>query len=72
MDIVSGGELARALAAGIDPRKIVFSGVGKTREEMAAALRAGILCFNVESEPELAQLSEVATSLGATAPVSVR
>ncbi|MFC6788892.1 diaminopimelate decarboxylase [Methylobacterium komagatae] len=72
MDIVSGGELARALAAGIDPRKIVFSGVGKTREEMAAALRAGILCFNVESEPELAQLSEVAVSLGATAPVSVR
>ncbi len=72
MDIVSGGELARALAAGIDPQKIVFSGVGKTREEMAAALRAGILCFNVESEPELAQLSEVATSLGATAPVSVR
>lgn len=72
MDIVSGGELARALAAGIDPQKIVFSGVGKTRDEMAAALRAGILCFNVESEPELAQLSEVATSLGATAPVSVR
>ena len=72
MDIVSGGELARALAAGIDPQKIVFSGVGKTREEMAAALRAGILCFNVESEPELTQLSEVAASLGATAPVSVR
>ena len=72
MDIVSGGELARALAAGIDARKIVFSGVGKTREEMAAALKAGILCFNVESEPELAQLSEVATSLGAVAPVSVR
>ena len=72
MDIVSGGELARALAAGIAPRKIVFSGVGKTREEMAAALKAGILCFNVESEPELAQLSEVATGLGVVAPVSVR
>ncbi|WP_342166002.1 diaminopimelate decarboxylase [Methylobacterium sp. SD21] len=72
MDIVSGGELARALAAGIDPQRIVFSGVGKTREEMAAALKAGILCFNVESEPELAQLSEVAVSLGAVAPVSVR
>ena len=72
MDIVSGGELARALAAGIDPQRIVFSGVGKTREEMAAALKAGILCFNVESEPELAQLSQVAVSLGAVAPVSVR
>jgi len=72
MDIVSGGELARALAAGIDPQRIVFSGVGKTREEMASALKAGILCFNVESEPELAQLSEVAVSLGAVAPVSVR
>ncbi len=72
MDIVSGGELARALAAGIAPSKIVFSGVGKTRDEMAAALKAGILCFNVESEPELQALSEVATGLGATAPVSVR
>jgi diaminopimelate decarboxylase len=72
MDIVSGGELARALAAGIPPKKIVFSGVGKTKEEMAAALKAGILCFNVESEPELQALSEVATGLGATAPVSVR
>lgn len=72
MDIVSGGELARARAAGIDPQRIVFSGVGKTREEMAAALKAGILCFNVESEPELAQLSEVAVSLGTVAPVSVR
>ena len=55
-----------------DPQRIVFSGVGKTREEMAAALHAGIYCFNVESEPELETLSEVASSLGATAPVSVR
>ncbi|MBE7244710.1 MAG: diaminopimelate decarboxylase, partial [Actinomycetospora chiangmaiensis] len=72
MDIVSGGELARALAAGILAEKIVFSGVGKTRAEMAAALKAGILCFNVESEPELQQLSEVATGLGLRAPVSIR
>ena len=72
MDIVSGGELHRALAAGVDPAKIVFSGVGKTRDEMVAALRAGIFCFNVESEPELAQLSETAVGLGLTAPISVR
>ena len=71
-DIVSGGELQRALAAGIPANKIVFSGVGKTREEMAAALQAGIYCFNVESEPELAVLSELAASIGKTAPVSVR
>ena len=72
MDIVSEGELRRALAAGVDPEKIVFSGVGKTREEMAAALNAGIACFNVESEPELEALSEVAVSLGRDAPVSIR
>ena len=72
MDIVSGGELHRALAAGVDPGKIVFSGVGKTRGEMEAALNAGIFCFNVESEPELAALSETATALGLTAPVSIR
>jgi diaminopimelate decarboxylase len=72
MDIVSEGELRRALAAGVDPQKIVFSGVGKTREEMEAALGAGILCFNVESEPELEALSAVATGLGRTAPVSIR
>ncbi|KQT90432.1 diaminopimelate decarboxylase [Methylobacterium sp. Leaf466] len=72
MDIVSEGELRRALAAGVDPRKIVFSGVGKTPVEMRAALEAGILCFNVESEPELETLSTVAASLGATAPVSIR
>ncbi|HEX2727601.1 MAG TPA: diaminopimelate decarboxylase [Beijerinckiaceae bacterium] len=72
MDIVSGGELKRALAAGVPGERIVFSGVGKTREEMAAALDANILCFNVESEPELAALSEVASSKGVRAPVSVR
>ena len=72
MDIVSEGELRRALAAGVDPQRIVFSGVGKTREEMAAALSAGIACFNVESEPELDALSQVAVSVGREAPVSVR
>jgi len=72
MDIVSEGELLRALAAGVDPQRIVFSGVGKTREEMAAALHAGIYCFNVESEPELEALSEVAVSLNRMAPVSIR
>ncbi|GGF79572.1 diaminopimelate decarboxylase [Azorhizobium oxalatiphilum] len=71
-DIVSGGELKRALAAGIPAQKIVFSGVGKTREEMVAALDAGILCFNVESEPELVALSQVASSMGRTAPISIR
>jgi diaminopimelate decarboxylase len=71
-DIVSGGELTRALQAGVPANKIVFSGIGKTREEMAAALQAGIFCFNVESEPELRQLSEVAVGLGTKAPVSVR
>ena len=71
-DIVSGGELARALAIGADPAKIVFSGVGKTRSEMAAALTAGVRCFNVESEDELQTLSEVASGLGRTAAVSLR
>ncbi|MFG1478476.1 diaminopimelate decarboxylase [Xanthobacter sp. V4C-4] len=71
-DIVSVGELRRALAAGVPGGRIVFSGVGKTREEMAEALAAGILCFNVESEPELQVLSEVASALGRTAPVSIR
>ena len=71
-DIVSGGELRRALAAGVPPGRIVFSGVGKTREEMAAALDAGICQFNVESEPELEALSAVAVSKGMTAPVSLR
>jgi diaminopimelate decarboxylase len=72
MDIVSGGELRRALAAGVPGERIVFSGVGKTREEMAGALDARILCFNVESEPELEALSAVAAAKGARAPVSIR
>ena len=71
-DIVSGGELARALAAGAEPGKIVFSGVGKTRREMQAALEAGIGCFNVESEAELLALNDVAAACGLTAPVSIR
>jgi len=72
MDIVSLGELKRALAAGVPGDRIVFSGVGKTRVEMAAALDAGILCFNIESEPEADVLSEVALSKGMQAPVSFR
>ena len=71
-DIVSGGELARVIAAGGDPRKVVFSGVGKTAAEMRQALQAGILCFNVESAPELELLSRVAGEMGMTAPVSLR
>ncbi len=71
-DIVSGGELARVLAAGADVKKIIFSGVGKTRAEMQQALEAGIGCFNVESEPELEVLNEVALSCGKRAPVSIR
>ena len=71
-DIVSGGELARVLAAGGDPRKIVFSGVGKTAEEMRRALMAGIQCFNVESESELARLEAVAAQCGRTAAMSLR
>ena len=71
-DIVSGGELARALRAGVPASRIVFSGVGKTEEEMRAALLAGILEFNVESEPELEALNRVARSLGKRAPVMIR
>ena len=71
-DIVSGGELARALAVGADPNKIVFSGVGKTRTEMRQALQAGVMCFNVESEAELDVLSEVALEAGRTARISLR
>jgi diaminopimelate decarboxylase len=71
-DIVSGGELARVLAAGGEPHKIIFSGVGKTREEMKTALQIGIGCFNVESEAELEVLNEVALSLNKRAPVSLR
>ena len=71
-DIVSGGELARVLAAGGDPKKVVFSGVGKTEAEMQAALNAGIFCFNVESASELKRLNHVALSMGKVAPVSLR
>ena len=71
-DIVSGGELFRALAAGVPPERIVYSGVGKTREELAYALRSGILQFNVESEQELEALQEVAAGAGTVAPVSFR
>ncbi len=71
-DVVSAGELTRALAAGVPPGRIVFSGVGKTGDEMAAALKAGVLQINVESEPELDVLGEVAGSLGVDAPVAIR
>ena len=71
-DVVSGGELRRALAAGIPADKIMFSGVGKTAQEMDAALAAGIHCFNVESEPELELLSRRAVAAGRNAPVSFR
>ncbi|WP_447922547.1 diaminopimelate decarboxylase [Achromobacter aegrifaciens] len=71
-DIVSGGELKRALAVGADPSKIVFSGVGKQAWEMRAALAAKVKCFNVESEAELRRLSEIAHGMGLRAPVSLR
>ena len=71
-DIVSGGELARCIRAGADPAKIVFSGVGKTDEEIAAALQAGILMINVESGPEMRRISEVAGRMRKRAPVSLR
>ncbi|MBS0494696.1 MAG: diaminopimelate decarboxylase [Proteobacteria bacterium] len=71
-DIVSGGELERVIAAGGDPAKVIFSGVGKTRAEMRQALESGIGCFNVESEAELQVLSDVAQSMGLRAPVSIR
>jgi diaminopimelate decarboxylase len=72
MDIVSGGELRRALAAGVPGERIVFSGVAKTKTEMALALDSRILCFNVESEPELEALSEVAVGKGTRAAISIR
>ncbi|MCV2882878.1 diaminopimelate decarboxylase [Actibacterium sp. XHP0104] len=72
VDVVSGGEYARARAAGFDGDKIVFSGVGKTREEMRAALSGGIRQFNLESEPEMHRLNAVALELGVVAPVTVR
>ena len=71
-DIVSGGELHRVLAAGADPSKVVFSGVGKNEAEMRLALEHGVRCFNVESEPELLRLSGVAAAMGTRAPVSLR
>lgn len=71
-DVVSGGELQIAMKAGIAPQKIIFAGVGKTREEMALAIKSGIAQFNVESEPELHVLSNVAVSLGTRAPIAIR
>ena len=72
MDVVSGGELRRARAAGVPASRITFSGVGKTRAELALALDEGIHCFNVESEPELATLSEIAAAKGTTARIALR
>ena len=72
MDVVSEGELRRALAAGAPPEKIIFSGVGKTRAEMALGLETGIRCFNVESEPELEALSEVAAARNIRARIAIR
>lgn len=71
-DIVSGGELARVMAAGGDPGKVVFSGVGKSREEMRQALAAGIYCFNVESASELEHLNATAGEMGKRAPIALR
>jgi len=71
-DVVSGGEMAKALAAGIPASKIVFSGVGKTQQEMRDALTAGIYQFNIESEPELLALNDVALSMGKRAPITLR
>lgn len=72
MDVVSGGEYLRAKSAGVSGDKIVFSGVGKTADEMRLALTGGVRQFNVESEPEMRRLSEVTTSLGMVAPITVR
>ena len=71
-DIVSGGELARVIEAGGDPKKVVFSGVGKTEAEIEYALEVGIKCFNVESEPELHRIAKVAEQLDKIAPISIR
>ena len=71
-DVVSGGELKRARSAGVPADKIMFSGIGKTADELAAAIDEGILCINVESEPELELLSSIAVSKGRAAPISVR
>jgi diaminopimelate decarboxylase len=72
MDVVSGGELKRALTAGVPGAKIMFSGVGKTEAEHRAALEAGVFCINVESEPEVRQLSGIASAMGVTAHISFR
>jgi diaminopimelate decarboxylase len=72
MDVVSGGELRRAVAAGVPGSRITFSGVGKTAEEITYALEQDIFCFNVESEPELQAISDIASDMNRTAPVSVR
>lgn len=71
-DIVSGGELQRVLRAGGDPRRVVFSGVAKSRDDIAAALLANILCFNIESAPELARLQDIAAAMGRRAAISIR
>ncbi len=71
-DIVSGGELFRVMRVGADPAKIVFAGVGKTRDEIRQALQAGVLMFNVESEPELAAINRIAAELGAQARIALR
>jgi len=71
-DVVSEGELRRALAAGISPQKIVFSGVAKSKQEIDFALHSGIRCFNVESEPELLRISDIAEQAGLVAPISLR
>lgn len=71
-DIVSGGELQRVLAAGGDPGKVVFSGIGKSEADIREALKAGILCFNVESRSELARIDRIAGDLGSRAPISLR
>ncbi len=72
LDVVSGGELFRALKSGVDPKKVVFSGVGKTNEEIEYALNSGILMFNAESSQELARIDEIAGRLGTRAPVAIR
>jgi len=72
LDVVSGGELFRALKSGVDPRRVVFSGVGKTEEEIEYALNSGILMFNVESSQELAHIDEIAGRMGTRAPVAIR
>ena len=72
VDIVSGGELFRALRAGVDPARIVYSGVGKTAEDMEYALRSGILMFNAESSQEVRQLNEVARRTGTKARIAIR